>query len=404
MSTANTPGTAPGAAPGGEAGPSTDPSTAELAGTLLDWLHTDRPFALALVVQTWSSAPRPAGALMAVAADGQVVGSLSGGCVEGAVHELALDVQRTGGAALAHYGVSDDDAFAVGLACGGKLDVLVTALGPGDREALAAHLAAGRAGGPSALAVRLPAGPGEPDPAGPHLMRIGPGGAPGAADSSASPGAAAGTLGDSGLDARIGTLATDLIGTGATRVLQPADGPRVLVTASAAQPRLIVFGAIDYAAALAELGRFLGYRVTVCDARAVFATAARFPAAHEVVVAWPHRYLAAEVDAGRVAASTVVAVLTHDLKFDVPVLAQALASPAAYIGALGSRRTHALRVQALAEAGVAAEDIARIHAPIGLDLGARTPQATAVSIFAEVIGAAAGHTGGSLKDSVGPIH
>jgi xanthine dehydrogenase accessory factor len=158
----------------------------------------------------------------------------------------------------------------------------------------------------------------------------------------------------------------------------------LFVASYAPPPRMIVFGAIDFAAAVARLGAYLGFRVTVCDARPVFATPRRFPDS-EVVVDWPHRYLTRELEAGRVDPRTVVCVLTHDPKFDVPVLEVALAHEFAFVGAMGSRRTHSDRLARLREAGVPAEHLARLSSPIGLDLGARTPEETAVSIAAEII-------------------
>lgn len=182
-------------------------------------------------------------------------------------------------------------------------------------------------------------------------------------------------------------------------------GMRVFVTCLAPRPRMIVFGAVDFAAAVARLGVFLGYRVSVCDARATFATARRFPEADEVVVEWPHRYLAAEAQAGRIDERTVLAVLTHDAKFDIPLLAEALRLPAVgYIGAMGSRQTHDHRVRLLRAEGFSTQDCARIRSPIGLDLGGRTPEETAVSIAAEIVSARWGGQGRRLSETTGPIH
>jgi xanthine dehydrogenase accessory factor len=178
----------------------------------------------------------------------------------------------------------------------------------------------------------------------------------------------------------------------------------VFVSSFAPAPRMHVFGAIDFAAAVARAGKFLGYHVTVCDARPVFATKSRFPDADEIVVDWPHRFLAGEVEAGRVDARTVIAVLTHDPKFDVPVLEVALRTPAGYIGAMGSRRTHADRLDRLRAAGVTDEELVRLRSPIGLDLGARTPEETAVSIAAELIQLRQGGSGRPLTDTAGRIH
>jgi xanthine dehydrogenase accessory factor len=182
------------------------------------------------------------------------------------------------------------------------------------------------------------------------------------------------------------------------------EGMRVFVASYAPRARMLVFGAIDFAAAVARVGTFLGYRVTVCDARPVFATHSRFPDADEVVVDWPHRYLQAQADAGELDERTVVAVLTHDPKFDVPVLEVALRLPVAYVGAMGSRRTHDDRLERLREAGMTDEELERLRSPIGLDLGARTPEETAISIAAEMIQMRWGGKGSSLVGLDGPIH
>jgi xanthine dehydrogenase accessory factor len=178
----------------------------------------------------------------------------------------------------------------------------------------------------------------------------------------------------------------------------------LFVSSFAPPPRMIVFGAIDFAAAVARIGAFLGYRVTVCDARPVFATARRFPDAHEVVVEWPHRYLKAQAEAGAVDERTVVCVLTHDPKFDGPLLEVALRLPLAYVGAMGSRRTHEDRLARLREAGLSDVELDRLASPVGLDLGARTPEETAVSIAAEIIAGRWGGSGERLTLLSGRIH
>jgi xanthine dehydrogenase accessory factor len=220
----------------------------------------------------------------------------------------------------------------------------------------------------------------------------------------------AGTLGSARLDDAATDDVRGMLASGRTGTLRyghegerRGEGLTLFVASFAPPPRMLVFGAIDFAAAVARLGAFLGYRVTVCDARPVFATQRRFPDT-EVVVDWPHRYLAAEVAAGRVDERTVVCVLTHDPKFDVPVLEVALAQPFAYVGAMGSRRTHEDRLARLREAGVPEEQLARLASPIGLDLGARTPEETAVSIAAEIISLRWGGSGRRLSDIDGRIH
>ncbi|MBX6385465.1 MAG: XdhC family protein [Microbispora sp.] len=355
---------------------------------VLRWWEEGRRFGLATVVATFRSAPRPPGAAMAVL-DGEVVGSVSGGCVEGAVYELATQVAATGTPVLERYGVSGEDAFAVGLTCGGIVEVFVQPVSKEDFPELG-ELAADVAGRRPVAVATIIAGPG----------RVG-------ARRVVWPDRAAGSLGPSRLDDAVDDDVRGMLAQGLTGVRRYGprgerrlDDLRVFVQSFAPPPRLLVFGAIDFAAAVARIGRFLGYHVVVCDARPVFATAKRFPEADEVVVAWPHDYLAtAEVDE-----RTAICVLTHDPKFDVPVLAAALRTPAAYVGAMGSRRTHADRLARLREAGLTEEELARLRSPIGLDLGARTPEETAVSIAAELIQLRWGGSGRPLTETSGRIH
>jgi xanthine dehydrogenase accessory factor len=181
-------------------------------------------------------------------------------------------------------------------------------------------------------------------------------------------------------------------------------GMRVFVQSFAPPPRMLVFGAIDYAAAVAKIGSFLGYRVTVCDARPLFATPDRFSEAAEVVVDWPHRYLQQQAETGNLDSRTVICVLTHDPKFDVPVLSLALRLPVAYVGAMGSRQTHVDRLGRLCAAGLTDSELSGLSSPVGLDLGGRTPEETAVSIAAEIIAARSGASGARLRDLDQPIH
>ncbi len=356
---------------------------------LAAWSARGVPAALATVVGTSKSAPRDPGASMAVSAEG-VVGSVSGGCVEGAVYELAERVIASGRAELAHYGISDSDAFAVGLTCGGELDVLVQPLAIPGLESVAADVAAGR---PVAIATVVSAD---------GSVLVEPG-----ATLVVRPDSVQGTLGTEGLDVAVVDDARGFLEQGLTatrrygsRGERRVDDVLVFVESFAPPPRMIVFGAIDFAAAVARTGSLLGYHVTVCDARALFATPTRFPEADEVVVEWPHRYLSRTTVDRR----TVVCVLTHDPKFDVPLLEVALRTPAAYIGAMGSRRTHADRLARLRERGLADHELARLHSPIGLDLGARTPEETAVSIAAEIIALRWGGSGAPLSATDGTIH
>ncbi|WP_283135212.1 XdhC family protein [Rhizohabitans arisaemae] len=361
----------------------------EIAETLLAWRRDGIRFALATVVATWKSAPRQPGAAMAVAESGEVVGSVSGGCVEGALYELALEVIESGEPRLAHYGVSDDEAFGVGLTCGGMLDVLVVPVDDHSYPEFAELAAAVVAGKPIAVATVTG---GLPEIGGRLVV---------------TDAGTAGTLGRVRRDAAIAELARGMLASGRTGTVRTGlDGRRreddlsVFVQSFSPPPRMLVFGAIDFAAAVTRIGKFLGYHVTVCDARPVFATAKRFPDADEVVVDWPHRYLAtAHVDE-----RTAICVLTHDPKFDVPLLTLAVRTPARYIGVMGSRRTHEDRNARLRAEGVTEAELARLSSPIGLDLCARTPEETAVAIAAEIIALTWGGTGARLSTITEAIH
>jgi len=363
---------------------------------LMAWWRSGETVGVGTVVATFQSAPRPAGASMLVGPDETAVGSVSGGCVEGAVYELAQQVVGSGEPVLERYGVSDDEAFAVGLTCGGILDVFVEKVNRETFPELGEIADDVEAGRPVALATIIE----HPDPTwlGRRLVVRPEGIVPDevVADrpemQPERPGLS-GSLGSQRADDAVRDDALGLLAVGhnATLTYGPdgerrGEGMRVFVWAFAPKPRMLVFGAIDFAAAVARVGSFLGYHVTVCDARPVFATNSRFPAADEVVVQWPHKYLRAEAEAGRIDRRTVLCVLTHDPKFDVPLLEVALRLPeVGYVGAMGSRRTHDDRLKRLQEAGLSDDELARLASPIGLDLGARTPEETAVSIAAEII-------------------
>jgi xanthine dehydrogenase accessory factor len=366
-----------------------------LAELMAIWCAGDTA-ALGTVVRTFRSAPRPAGASMVIAPDGSVSGSISGGCVEGAVYELATEVAQTGIPRLERYGVSDGDAFAVGLTCGGIIDVFVESISQATFPELGA--VADDVGEHRAVAVATVIDhPDEHRIGGRLVIR---------------PDTVLRTLGSERVDAAVTDDARGLLALGRSGVVRYGpDGQRlgqgleVFVSSYAPQPRMLVFGAIDFAAALARQGSFIGYRVTVCDARSLFATRARFPTADHVVVDWPHRYLAAQAEAGAIDERTVICVLTHDPKFDVPVLEAALRLPrVGYVGAMGSRRTHDDRMDRLRAAGLTEAELSRLSSPIGLDLGARTPEETAVSIAADIIARRWGGGGGRLAEIVGRIH
>ncbi|MEV8433642.1 XdhC family protein [Streptomyces sp. HUAS 31] len=366
----------------------------DIAEELHRWVEQGRDFAVATVVAVGGSAPRQPGAALAVDADGTAIGSVSGGCVEGAVYELCQQALQDGETVLERFGYSDEDAFAVGLTCGGIIDILVTPVRAQDpaRPVLAAALAAASAGEAAAVA-RIVSGP--LDLVGRALL-VRPdggydGGFGGHPELDRTVAAEAGAFLDAG---RTGTLE---IGEQGSRCGAPLT---VLVESSVPAPRMIVFGAIDFASALVRIGKFLNYHVTVCDARPVFATRTRFPEADEIVVEWPHKYLErTEVDA-----RSVLCVLTHDAKFDVPLLQLALRLPVAYVGAMGSRRTHLDRNERLRQVGVTELELARLRSPIGLDLGARTPEETALSIASEIVAGRRGGSGVSLTGAHTPIH
>jgi xanthine dehydrogenase accessory factor len=387
----------------------------DIAGELHRWVEEGRDFAVATVVAVGGSAPRSPGAALAVDGDGEAVGSVSGGCVEGAVYELCVQALRTGEPVLERFGYSDEDAFAVGLTCGGVIDVLVTPVRAGDTGSTDGADRTDRAGGTDhtdpagrrVLAAALSAAARGEAAAVARVTR-GPAGLLGRALLVRPDGSHRGGLGGHDrLDRTAVAEAGAMLEAGRTGTIElTEDGSRcpgsltLFVESSLPPPRMIVFGAIDFAAALVRAGAFLCYHVTVCDARPVFATRARFPDADEVVVDWPHRYLRGTATDGR----TVLCVLTHDAKFDVPLLQEALRMPVAFVGAMGSRRTHEDRDRRLREAGLGERELARLRSPIGLDLGARTPEETALSIAAEIVAVRRGGTGAPLTGSAAPIH
>jgi xanthine dehydrogenase accessory factor len=379
----------------------------EVMHDLARWWEAGATVGLGTVVEVLGSSPREPGASMVVGPNGEVVGSVSGGCVEAAVYELSRDVAATGTPALVRYGTSGGDPFAPALTCGGSLDVFVSQVSTETFPGLDAVVRDVDAGRPVAVATivdhpdaavigrRLVVRPQQPGT--PVRAEFAPAG-------SSPP--------QTGIDESLTAGARCLLADGRSECLSYGpdgqwreEGMRVFVQSFAPPPRMLVLGATDYAAAVAKIGSFLGYCVTVCDARPLFATPDRFPGAADVVVDWPHRYLQREAQAGRLDSRTVVCVLTHDPKFDVPVLSVALRLPRlAYVGAMGSRQTHLDRLHRLRAAGLTSAELSRLSSPVGLDLGARTPEETAVSIAAEIIAARSGGSGARLRDLDQPIH
>ncbi|MCW2787664.1 MAG: hypothetical protein JWP74_4181 [Marmoricola sp.] len=312
----------------------------ELAVTLCAWIDHGHAVAVATLVAVDGSAPRTVGAAMALSDSGEVVGSVSGGCVEAELHAACAEVLAGGAARVLTFGIGDE-VFEPGLMCGGTITVLVSSLALLDDAAI-------------------------------HQLRR----------------AAAGQSARLSLDA-----------TGAASATGCLDAPLVTLSIEVGT-ELLIIGAVEFAVALCRLGSAVGYRVTVCDPRPVFATKERFPDAYAVVCDWPERWL----DARGWSSTDAVCVLSHDPKVDLPALSRALASPAGFVGAMGSRRTHDQRIAALRAHGVPEPELARLRSPIGLDIGASSPDQTAIAILAEVIAVANGASGAPLSGLSGPLH
>ena len=316
----------------------------EVLGELAEWTTAGEDIALATVVETWGSSPRPLGSKMVVTRSGKMAGSVSNGCIESAVFEEAQKVLKSREPKVAAFGVADDVAFEVGLACGGHIEVFVEPLGPAHRQLIE------------------------------MLQRNEP----------------------ATLRTNLATGAADLVlGTPPGTELARRDGD--MFTEPFRRPaHLIIVGAIHIAIPLHRLAKLMGYRITVVDARAKFATRERFPDADELIVAWPDEAMA------RLAIdnSSYVVILTHDPKFDLPALRAVLAKDAGYIGAIGSRKTNQNRFDALRAEGFTEEQLARVHGPIGLDLGSRGADETALGILAEITAARFGGSGASKRDGV----
>ncbi|HEX8103922.1 MAG TPA: XdhC family protein [Solirubrobacteraceae bacterium] len=353
----------------------------------LTWLGEGRRVIAATLVEAIGSAPLDPGAEMLVDDAGRIEGSVTGGCVEGALVEEAQSVLAGSPPRVATYGISDQEAADVGLMCGGTVKVFVHELAASD--ALTTVRDAVAAGRPVALATLLD-GP----TAGAKMAVLDD--------------AVIGGLGHSELlDDNVARDARGFLDEGRSAVRRySARGEtmgadlRVAIHAFATPPRMVIFGAIDFSAALAAAATQIGYRVTIVDARRAFAQSPRFSAHAEVVISWPEAYL----DGRELGPRDAVLVFTHDAKFDEPALLAALRTGAGYIGALGSRRTHEDRVERLRGAGATDEGLARISSPCGLDVGARTPAETAIAVLAEILALRAHRGGGRLAEASGPIH
>jgi xanthine dehydrogenase accessory factor len=355
----------------------------------VDWLREGRRVVNAALVDRIGSAPLDPGAQMLVDDRGNIEGSVTGGCVEAALVDEAQRILAGGEPRVVTYGVSDSEALGVGLMCGGTVRVFVHEYADDALEPLEAVAAARAAAEPVASATLL-----DTDRAGAQVAIL--------------TDRVVGSLGVADLlDRSVERDARGQLDEGVSRIRRYGAGGEVMgsevavyIQAFATPPRMVIFGAIDFSAAMASVAGDIGYRVTICDAREPFARSPRFSRNAEVVVDWPDRYLEGQELGPR----DVILVFTHDPKFDEPALTAALASGAGYVGALGSRRTQERRAERLREAGLDEEAIAGIHAPCGLDVGARTPSETAISILAEVIAVRTGRSGESLRETSGPIH
>lgn len=344
----------------------------EIVSELQRWSQRGSGVALATVVDFKRSAPRPPGTKMAVSDELEIAGGVSGGCVEGAVVQIAERVLEGEPPRLEHFGIADDEAWDVGLPCGGEIDVWVQRFSPGRFSEIAA------AGGRAVEVTLLE------------------GAARGAKLLVEADGGASGSLGAPELDDEALRVASELIWRDAS-VRRGA----MFFDVVAPAPRLILFGAVDVAAALSRLAHASGWRTYVVDPRAQFATAERFPDAEEVIAAWPEDALA---QLGGIDPATSIAVLTHDPKLDDAALSVALRSPARFVGAMGSRRAQAARRERLTAAGFDDSELERLAAPLGLDLGASSVEETALSILAQVVAARHGREGGPLSQAAGRIH
>jgi len=355
----------------------------ELNDTIASWQSEGLDFGRAIVVRTFGSAPRPAGAVMLAAADGRLAGSVSGGCVEGAAFEEISSARQDERARVIRYGISDEQAWDVGLACGGTIDVLVE---PRLRPEIAA---ASRSAG-VCVAIPLPAdapsaefGPVTP----------GDGEAPPSVVLVAEDGTLTGSLGSAAADAALRVVALKALDRGESGTVE-IEGRQVFLEAYPVKPRLVVVGAVEVARFLVRFARELGYETIVVDGRASFATPARFPDIDQLIVGWPDE-VADQIGLGP---RDAVAVLTHDVKFDEPAIVEALRRGCRYVGAVGSRKTQGDRRARLREAGLTDSELDQLRGPVGLDLGGRAPAETALAIMAEVVAERRGGTGRPMRE------
>jgi xanthine dehydrogenase accessory factor len=357
----------------------------ELRDTLAAWQAEGVGIGRAVVIRTFGSAPRPEGASLLVTDDGRIAGSVSGGCVEGAAAEEIARARSTGRSRVVRYGISDEEAWDVGLACGGTIDVLIEPEVAPEVAAAASH--PGRA-----VITPLPA-----DSPPPEFGQVAPGdGAPPEPKT-----VVAAREDSSGVPVPLTEAAHEALLRGTSKTVALA-GRQYFVEAFPKKPRLIVVGAVEAARTLVAIARDLGYETIVVDGREAFATKERFPdgSVDQLIVGWPDE-VAEQIGMGP---DDAVAILSHDVKFDEPAIVEALRRGARYVGAVGSRKTQSDRRARLRAAGVSDGDLARLHGPIGLDLGGRQPAEMALAIMAEIVAARYGATGQPMRDRTATVH
>jgi xanthine dehydrogenase accessory factor len=361
----------------------------ELLDTLSAWQGEGVEAGRAVVVRTFGSAPRPEGAVLLHATDGRIAGSVSGGCVEGAAAEQIEHAWATGNARVIRYGISDEQAWDVGLACGGTIDVLVEPAVASD--AVRAAMESLGAGGHGAAVITLLPADSPPADAGPH--QPGDGAPPLPKLVVHEDGRLDGSTGDPALDAGLVEAGLDALKRGLSRTVE-LGGRSMFIEVFPVRPRLVIVGAVEVARSLVRLAKELGFETVVIDGRASFATRERFPDADQLVVGWPDE-VADEIGLGP---NDAVAVLTHDVKFDEPAIVEALRRGSRYVGAVGSRKTQSDRRRRLLEAGVSQEALDGLRGPVGLDLGGRQPAETALAILAEIVAERYGGTGLPMRE------
>jgi xanthine dehydrogenase accessory factor len=350
----------------------------DLLGTIDAWQAEGQGIGRAVVVRTFGSAPRPEGATLLLSDDGRIAGSVSGGCVEGATATEIEEARDAGQTRVVRYGITDEQAWGVGLTCGGTIDVLVEPwVSPSVLDAARA-VQRDRDGG-RAVITPLP-GDAPGDEVGPHPR--GPGAAPVEPLVVYEDGTLEGSLESAAADAALVEASRAALSTGRSRSLT-IEERQLFIEVYPVRPRLVIVGAVPVAMSLVRLARELGYQTVVIDGRPSFATEERFPDVDQLIVGWPDE-VAADIGLGP---ADAVAVLSHDPKFDEPAIVEALRRGCRYVGAIGSRKTQARRRERLLEAGVGAEELSLLHGPIGLDLGGREPAETALAIMGEIVAA-----------------